>query len=71
MDIPGIDIPSPGDIIGGIGGFFGGLAEDAGRAIIELVLAVIFGFSADAVAAITSAGCRCAPRADASSRRSR
>ena len=22
MDIPGIDIPSPGDIIGGIGGFF-------------------------------------------------
>lgn len=55
MDIPGIDIPSPGDIIGGIGGFFGGLAEDAGRAIIELVLAVIFGFIADAVAAITSA----------------
>ncbi len=55
MDIPGIDIPSPGDIIGGIGGFFGGLAEDAGRAIIELVLAVIFGFVADAVAAITAA----------------
>ena len=55
MDIPGIDIPSPGDIIGGIGGFFGGLAEDAGRAIIELVLAVIFGLVADAVAAITAA----------------
>ena len=31
------------------------LAEAAGRAIIELVLAVIFGFIADAVAAITSA----------------
>lgn len=55
MDIPGIDIPSPGDIMGGIGGFFGGLAEDAGRAIIELVLAVIFGLVADAVAAITAA----------------
>ena len=54
MDIPGIDIPSPGDIIGGIGGFFGGLAEDAGRAIIELVLAVIFGFVADAVAAMAT-----------------
>ena len=35
MDIPGIDIPGPGDIIGGIGGFFGGLAEDAGRAIVS------------------------------------
>ena len=55
MDIPGIDIPSPGDIIGGIGGFFGGLAEDAAGAIIELVLGVIFGFVADAVAAITTA----------------
>lgn len=48
MDIPDIDIPSPGDIVGG-------LAEEAGLAIIELVLTVIFGFIADAVAAITSA----------------
>lgn len=55
MDIPGIDIPSPGDIIGGIGGFFGGLAGDAASAIIELVLGVMFGFVADAVAAITAA----------------
>jgi type IV secretion system protein TrbL len=55
VDIPGIDIPTPGDIIGGIGGFFGGLAEDAAGAIIELVLGVIFGFVADAVAAITAA----------------
>ena len=55
FDIPGIDIPGPGDILGGIGGFFGGLAADAGQAIIELVLTVIFGFIADAVAAIIGA----------------
>ena len=55
FDIPGVDIPGPGDILGGIGGFFGGLAADAGQAIIELVLGVIFGFIADAVAAIIGA----------------
>ena len=37
MDIPGVDIPGPGDIIGGIGGFFGGLAADAGQAIVDYV----------------------------------
>lgn len=55
MDIPGIDVPSTGDIVGGIGGFFGGVAEEAGQAMIGLVLSVIFGFIADAVAAITAA----------------
>lgn len=55
MDIPGIDIPGPGDVIGGIGGFFGGLAEDAGRAIVEYVLEFIFGLIAQAVASITGA----------------
>jgi len=55
MDIPGIDIPGPGDILGGIGGFFGGLAEDAGRAIVEYVLEFIYGLIAQAVASITSA----------------
>ena len=55
MDIPGIDIPGPGDVIGGIGGFFGGLAEDAGRAIVDYVLEFIFGLIAQAVASITGA----------------
>jgi len=55
MDIPGIDIPGPGDVIGGVGGFFGGLAEDAGRAIVEYVLEFIFGLIAQAVASITGA----------------
>ncbi len=55
MDIPGIDIPGPGDILGGIGGFFGGLAEDAGRAIVEYVLEFIYGLIAQAVASITGA----------------
>ncbi len=55
MDIPGIDIPGPGDIIGGIGGFFGGLAEDAGRAIVEYVIEFIYGLIAQAVASITGA----------------
>ncbi|MEM7093699.1 MAG: hypothetical protein AAF567_11910 [Actinomycetota bacterium] len=55
MDIPGIDIPGPGDIIGGIGGFFGGLAEDAGRAIVEYVIEFIYGLIAQAVASITAA----------------
>jgi len=55
VDIPGIDIPGPGDILGGIGGFFGGLAEDAGRAIVEYVLEFIFGLIAQAVASITGA----------------
>ncbi len=55
MDIPGIDIPGPGDIPGGIGGFFGGLAEDAGRAIVEYVLEFIYGLIAQAVASITGA----------------
>ena len=55
MDIPGIDVPGPGDVIGGIGGFFGGLAEDAGRAIVDYVLEFIFGLIAQAVASITGA----------------
>ncbi len=55
MDIPGIDLPGPGDIVGGIGGFFGGLASDAGRAIVEYVLEFIFGLIAQAVASITGA----------------
>ena len=55
MDIPGIDIPGPGDVIGGIGGFFGGLAEDAGQAIVDYVLEFIFGLIAQAVASITGA----------------
>jgi len=55
MDIPGIDIPGPGDILGGIGGFFGGLAEDAGRAIVEYVILFIYGLIAQAVASITGA----------------
>ncbi|MCB0997370.1 MAG: hypothetical protein KDB21_19890 [Acidimicrobiales bacterium] len=55
MDIPGVDLPGPGDIIGGIGGFFGGLAEDAGQAIVEYVIEFIFGLIAQAVASITSA----------------
>ena len=55
MDIPGIDIPGPGDVIGGIGGFFGGLAEEAGRAIVDYVLEFIFGLIAQAVASITGA----------------
>ena len=55
MDIPGVDLPGPGDIIGGIGGFFGGLAEDAGRAIVDYVLEFIFGLIAQAVASITGA----------------
>ncbi len=55
MDIPGVDLPGPGDIIGGVGGFFGGLAEDAGQAIVEYVIEFIFGLIAQAVASITSA----------------
>jgi len=55
VDIPGIDIPGPGDIIGGIGGFFGGIAQDAGRAIVDYVLVFIYGLVAQAVAAITGA----------------
>ena len=55
MDIPGIDIPGPGDVIGGIGGFFGGLAEDAGQAIVDYVLEFIFGLITQAVASITGA----------------
>ena len=55
MDIPGIDLPGPGDIIGGVGGFFGGLAEDAGQAIVEYVIEFIFGLIAQAVASITGA----------------
>lgn len=55
MDIPGIDIPGPGDIVGGIGGFFGGIAQDAGRAIVDYVLVFIYGLVAQAVAAITGA----------------
>ena len=50
MDIPGVDLPGPGDIVGGVGGFFGGLAEDAGRAIVEYVIEFIFGLIAQAVA---------------------
>ena len=55
MDIPGVDLPGPGDIIGGVGGFFGGLAEDAGQAIVEYVIEFIFGLIAQAVASITGA----------------
>lgn len=55
MDIPGIDIPGPGEAVGGIGGFFGGLAEDAGQAVIDYVFIFIFELIAQAVAAITGA----------------
>lgn len=55
MDIPGIDLPTPGDIVGGVGGFFGGLAEDAGQAVIEYVIEFIYTLIAQAVAAITVA----------------
>ena len=56
MDIPGVDLPGPGDIYVALsmarrfGGFFGGLAEDAGRAIVEYVIEFIFGLIAQAVA---------------------
>ncbi len=55
MDIPGVDIPDAGDVVGGIGGFLGGLADEAGRAIVDYVILFIYDLIAQAVASITAA----------------
>lgn len=55
MDIPGVDLPGAGDIVGGIGGFFGGLAADAGQLVVDYAVEFIFGLIAQAIAMVTSA----------------